>query len=118
MVLDRSNSDFATIVPRIERFGKTAGLSSRMLRNVSLSFEELVFQGILPTQREQSLDPPVDVLIEHAEADDAVSMRLAWDGPRFNPLDEGDELSVAIVTHLTRQVHYSYEEGNALKLTF
>ena len=78
--IDSSSIDYLGAISQLERFGSDAALSSKMLRNVTLALEELVFQCIVPSAREQGLDLTIDVLMEHAESDDALVMQLRWDG--------------------------------------
>ena len=115
--IEPSNPDFADISARIERFGSDADLSARTQRYLMLAFEELVFECILPGLRKREQNVPLDVCIEHAEDDDSLSMRVSWQGERFDPLAEGDDFSLSIIKTVTQDAHYQHEEGNEVTLT-
>lgn len=110
--IDTASVDYLGTIAKLERFGSDAALSPKALRNVTLTLEELVFQCIMPAARKQGDEIAIDVVVEHAESDDALTMRLTWDGAPFNPLTQGDELSVSIVNKVTRQADYRYEGSN------
>ena len=112
--IDTASIDYLGTIATLERFGSDAALSPKALRNVTLTLEELVFQCIVPAAREQGNELVIDVVVEHAESDDMLTMRLTWNGAPFNPLAEGDELSVSIIDKVTRQADYRYEDGNEL----
>lgn len=110
--IDISSLDYVGVLAKLERFGADAALSPQTLRNVTLALEELVFQCIVPAAREQGDEPVIDVTIEHAESDDALTMRLAWGGAPFNPLTESDALVISIVNNVIHQAEYHYGEVN------
>lgn len=110
--IDMASIDYVGTIAKLERFGSDAALSPRALRNVTLALEELVFQCIVPAARKQGDELAIDVVVEHAESDDVLTLRLAWNGAPFNPLTQGDELSVTIIEKVTRRADYRYENGN------
>lgn len=73
-----------------------------------------MFQGILPAVRAGRCDVPLTIQIEHAETAEGVSMRMTWPGKSFNPLTQGDEFSMMLITNVTRSASYSYEDKNEL----
>lgn len=115
--IDTTAPDYLGTITQLERFGSDAALSPKALRNVTLALEELVFQCIVPAVRERDGKPTIDVLVEHAESDDALTMRVTWDGVPFNPLTQGDELSISIVDQVTRHADYRYEGSNEITCT-
>jgi len=110
--IDMASIDYVGTISKLERFGSDAALSPRALRNVTLALEELVFQCIVPAARKHGDELTINALVEHAESDDTLTLRLAWDGAPFNPLTQGDELSVTIIEKVTRQTDYRYEGTN------
>ena len=110
--IDAASPDYLGAIAKLERFGTDAALSTKALRNVTLAFEELVFQCIVPAVRERSDKPTIDVLVEHAESDDATTMRITWGGEPYNPLNESDRLSLSIVKQVVRQADYHYNSIN------
>lgn len=116
--IDTSSADHLGIISQLEHFGSEAGLSSRALRNVTLTLEELVFQCVVPAVRERGNRLIIDVSIEHAESDGTFTMRATWGGAPYNPLTEGDELSVSIIEKTTRRVDYRYDGVNEVDCSF
>lgn len=112
LTIDTASSDYLKAISQIERFSSDAALSPRTLRNVTLALEELVFQCIVPAVRMQGVDQLVEVLVEHAEDDDSLTMRIVWGGAPYDPLTEGDELSISIVNRVVRQAEYRHEGAN------
>ena len=110
--IDTSSIDYLGSITRLEHFGSDAVLPPRALRNVTLALEELVFQCIVPAVRAQGVDLTIDVLIEHAESDGALMMRITWGGAPYDPLTQGDEFALSIVDNVVRQAAYHYADAN------
>lgn len=55
-------------------------------------------------------------MIEHAEAAEDVTLRMRWEGPRFDPLKQGDELSASLISHICKSTHYQFTNRNELLL--
>lgn len=108
--------DYASLIAKIERFGADAALASQELRRLLLAFEETISQCILPAAREGRCGLPLEVLIEHAEAAEDVTLRMRWEGPRFDPLKQGDELSASLISHICKSTHYQFTNRNELLL--
>lgn len=110
--IDMASIDHLGTIAQLERFGSDAALSTKALRNVTLTLEELVFQCIVPAVREQGNELVIDVLVEHSESDDTFTMHTTWGGAPYDPLTQGDELSVSIIERTTRRTGYHYDGSN------
>ena len=108
--------DYASLAAKIERFGADAALAPQELRRLMLAFEETVYQGILPAVREGRCGLPLEVLVEHAEVAEGITLRMRWEGPRFDPLKQGDELSASLISNICKSVQYRFTNGNELLL--
>ncbi|MBO7675499.1 MAG: amino acid ABC transporter ATP-binding protein [Atopobiaceae bacterium] len=117
LTIDGFDVDYLGTRVRLESFGAAAALSTKALRRVMLVFEELVFQGILPHVREQQAGFPLEVLIEHAEDDGGITLRVSWGGDPYDPLAKSDELSRSIIEHATRTATYQHTDKNEVTVT-
>lgn len=106
--------DFHGIVRQLEMYGKESVLSSSELRHITLTFEEMVMQNILPVLDRRGQGFPVRVEIEHSETDHRAVMEITYGGNSYDPLTDGDELSVMIVNRICSEIHYSYNENNGI----
>ncbi len=108
--------DYAQLNKEIERFGADAVLSPEDQRHLTMVIEEVVFQGILPAAREGTCDLPLEIRIEHAEMGEGVSLRMTWGGGSFDPLTQGDELSLMLVQKIAKTACHRFEDKNELLL--
>lgn len=109
--------DYAQVIQEIERFGADAVLSREVLHHLMIVIEELVFQSIVPAVREGKCNLPLAIKIEHAEMEEGVSMRMTWAGESFDPLTQGNELSMILVKKIAHTTRYRFEDGNELLLS-
>ncbi len=103
---------YMELISRLESFGANAMLSPSALRHTVLLFEELVLQLIVRELGKRQSGFPVRVSIEHSDADDTVEMRINYSGERFDPLTEGEELSLSIVKRLAKDASFNYSTEN------
>lgn len=125
--------DYLALINKLEQFGKSAMLPAPVLRHTVLIFEELVIQLILkelsararqeelsglkkPDARQSAF--PVRVNIEHSDIDGTNELRVVYGGDRYDPLSEGDPLSVIIVKKLAKEAHFCYETENEVTVHF
>ena len=107
---------YMELISRLERFGAAAMLSPALLRHTVLLFEELVLQLIVRELGKNQDGFPVRVSIEHSDADDSVEMRICYGGERYDPLTEGDALSLAIVERLAREKSFAFGQENEVTM--
>ncbi len=110
IVIDEPGPDFHDIIRQLENYGKDAMLSPGELRYVTLTFEEMVMQNILGFLEDRGQGYPVITEIEHSEIDQRAVMEISYGGGRYDPLTEGDELSVMIVKRICSDIGYAYDE--------
>ncbi len=108
--------NYLGLIGQIERFGSSAAISQLEIRNLVLAFEELVFQHILPAVAMGFVELPLEVQINHSDADGETSLQASWGGAPYNPLESGDELSGMLLRSLAHETSYRYEKGNRLTL--
>ncbi|MBQ7264915.1 MAG: amino acid ABC transporter ATP-binding protein [Firmicutes bacterium] len=113
--INTKDFDFIGITAEIEQFGRNNMISSKMLRNTRLVFEELIMANIIPQIPD---DFTLNIDIEYSEVSGKTTMKLEYDGTEFDPFKDGDEISMMIVKRLTTENSFEYEGKNKLLLTF
>ncbi len=108
--------NYAQINKGIERFGADAVLSPEDLYRLLMVFEEVAFQGILPVACGGRCELPLQNRIEYAEMGEGITMRMEWGGESFDPLTQGDELSMVLVQKIASSACYRFEGRNELLL--
>ena len=107
LVIESQDFDYIAFNSKIELFGKDNILPDKTVKNAQLIFEELVKQQL--TKRGNVF--PINVIIEYSEADGNVSFEVSYNGDRFDPVNDGDEISSAIVRNASSSIDYTYDEG-------
>ena len=54
---------------------------------------------------------PINVMAEISETDDSVTLEATYNGERFDPVSDGNELSVSIINKCSDDLSFSYENG-------
>lgn len=116
LTITEKTFDFLGFMGEIDRFGKENLLSPKVIMNIQLAFEEMVMTNIL---RRFDDDFQVDVWIEHSETDMLASLTISYGEGKWNPLEQGEELSVNMVKKLAAETAYWYEkEKNYIRIVF
>ncbi len=113
-----SATDFAGIVQQLEEYGRKTMLEPARVRRMTLVIEELVTQVIghlrERDQMKSSMGSPEEIpahlYVERSEIEDNVTVEIRYGGEPFDPLTEGDELSLIIVKHLTSELNCQLKE--------
>ena len=71
-------------------------------------FEEVLALNIIPNT---SLQLPLELIIEYEEQADHLEMRLHWKGLEYNPLMQGDEISLKLVRSSMKEGSFHHEDG-------
>ena len=111
LVIKSLDFDFIGFQTDIDRFGRENLISSVAIRNLQLTFEEIIIQNILKAAESGKIDLPAEVRIEHSDVDETSSMIITYKGERFDPFNSGDELSVRLVSKLAEDIEFSYNDG-------
>ena len=91
-----------------DRAGEKNLLTRRQIDNLRRAFEEICATNIIPNHAE---DRPLTVLTEYAEETGKLEMRFIWSGARYDPLEEGDALSIRLIKAFLKGSHYEYVDG-------
>ena len=105
--IENADFDFIGIISQLEIFGKDNMLRDKTVKDLMLVFEEAVKQCI--SKRSDVF--PINVMAEISETDDSVTLEATYNGERFDPVSDGNELSVSIINKCSDDLSFSYENG-------
>ena len=114
--IDSDEFDFVGVISDIESFGRDNMLSPIEIRNLQLTFEELVTQNIITTGIFDETNEPVKITIEHSETDGTTKMDITYYGGKYDPVNDGDDLSIMLVKKLTKSIEFSFSEFNKVSV--
>ncbi|MDO4317743.1 MAG: ABC transporter permease subunit [Lachnospiraceae bacterium] len=116
LTLASSDYDFIRMSESIRQFGEKNLLSRRQIENLRRVFEEIIAQNVVPAGAPEY---PISISVEYSEKESRLEMRLAWNGRQYNPMKEGDELSLMLVRAAVKEYAYDFaDEKNRLVLEF
>ncbi len=109
--------DFIGAAGDIDRFARKQLLSARQSLKYQQIFEELCVASILPALPDGGCDLTFDALCrEDGSGCEAV---IRWSGEAFDPLTQGDQLSVALAVSRTKNSAHAYADGvNTVTIVF
>ncbi len=110
--------DYIGFLGQIEQFCRDNLIAPKTMRNLELAFEELISQNIMEYLDYNKSDIPVNVLIEHSEADDSSEMTITYGGEHYDPFTDGDELSARMIKKLASETGYIYDSKNIVRVKF
>ena len=96
--------DFIGVNTRIEEFGRKHMMDQKMIRRAMRIFEEMCVQTILP---HLGTDVDIRFTLEYAEQSGEATLSLRWNGAEFDPLKEGEELSVLLAKNAASEIGYT-----------
>ena len=102
--------DFIEAVSSLDRYGYKNGIPAKTIYRLQSLFEELCHELLLPTLKEKRIRFTVEFDAEKQEA----TATALYPGPRFDPQDSENDLSLALVNNLAESIHYSYLENEPL----
>ncbi len=100
--------DFIGQSESLRRFGEKNLLGRRRVLAMQSVYEEILAQSIIPCP---GASFPVDVSVEYAEKEDRLEMHFTWRGAAFDPMREGDELSVKLVKAAVQSYRHTCTDG-------
>ena len=100
--------DFIGQSESIRQFGEKNLLGRKRVQGMQSVYEEILAQNIVPSL---GASFPVDVSVEYSEKEDRLEMRFVWSGAEFDPMQDGDELSVKLVKAAVKRYEHAYTGG-------
>lgn len=109
--------DFIGAATDIDSFARKQLLSAQQSLKFQQIFEELCVACILPRLPEESCR--VDFVAMCSEDGSECRTVISWSGEAFDPVREGDEISVKLALSRTKDHSYEYADGkNTVKVLF
>ena len=100
--------DFIAVTEQLQQFGEKQLMPRRQLDNMRRAFEEICATNVIPRS---AGDYALHITAEYAEETGRAQMRFTWGGKPFNPLEEGDALSVKLLRGFFSESAYRYADG-------
>ncbi len=100
--------DYIAMTEKLQQFGEKNLLSRRRIESMQHIFEEVCATNIVPRRHENG---SLHVFTEYSEEADRLEMRFVWTGSCFNPLEEGEELSIRLAKGFLNESRYEYADG-------
>ena len=109
--------DFIGAAADIDRFSRRQLLGAQQSLKYQQIFEELCVTNILPTLPDNGCSLRFDALCREDGSECEAIIR--WEGERFDPLTQGDQLSVALAVSRTKRSTHTYADGvNTVTIVF
>jgi len=105
--------DFLAVQNEIIEFAHKQFINQRKSMLLQLIFEELIFE-LLIKQGQNTL--PLKMIIMYNEEDDECEVKITYNGEKYNPLEQTDDISVTIIQGITKDIKYQIKNENILKL--
>ena len=108
LLVESKDYDFISMNEKLQVFGEKNMLGVKRTQNLRRLFEELVAVNILPNCPSPF---PLELAVEYDGEKDVLEMRFKWQGEKYNPLEEGDEISLCLVKAAMKSGDYTYGNG-------
>lgn len=109
--IDNSESGFADVMNRIEAFGRRNRLEQPVIRHMLLLAEEL---GSAILLRQYGKWADIDISFEYSEQAGETRMRAAFPDTGYDPLKQGDPVSVALIRNASSDLTSGIEGARRL----
>lgn len=110
--------DFIGFIAKIEQFGRDNMVSTKILHKLELAFEELVMQNIITNIGNKGEGLPINIKIDYSEVDETAQMVVSYGGGKYDPFEDGDDLSAIMIKKLAADVKTSYSDKNEIVIKF
>ena len=115
--IDSKEFDFIGAATDIDGFARKQLLSAQQSLKYQQIFEELCVTSILPALPDDGCSMSFDALCSEDGSECEAVIR--WNGDKFDPLTQGDELSTALALSRTRSGEHAYADGvNTVTIVF
>ena len=108
LMVESEDYDFIAMSETLQNFGEKNMLTRKRTENLRRIFEEILALNIIPNA---ALRFPLEMIIEYEEETDHLEMRLHWKGLEYNPLMQGDEISLKLVRSAMKEGSFYYKDG-------
>lgn len=111
--------DFEAFNEDIEEFGRNNDIPQKLVMNIQLAAEETVHNCIIEFLEHNGGGSgyPITLWIGYYPVTVKVNVEISYDGPRFDPFEYGDELSVLLMERLSAKAAYRYDGMNKVTVS-
>lgn len=106
--------DFLGFNSTIEKFGVENKIAPKTVMAMEHIVEEIVMANLLPRMEEKFR---ISVQLEYSDSTETSSITISYSGEEYNVLENGDELSLAIVDKYSSDMVYHYQNENVVTIT-
>ena len=99
--------DFPGMAGEIDRYCEKNRIPPKLANRIRLAVEETVRQLLLPVLE----NPRIRAAVEYAEAEEAASVTVSWDGPELDVTLTGDELSLSVLKGISSGMLYTRSDA-------
>ena len=109
MVISPEDTDPLALFSGIEQFALRHMIGRRLTNRLLTVADELCVNILL---RMPDIRNGIRLVIEYSEADGGTAgLKVTWEGPDRNPLEEGDELSLTLIRNACPDLAWQYRDG-------
>lgn len=108
LTVESYDYDFIGMSESIRQFGEKNLLQRRRVDGLRRVYEEILAQNIIQMQ---GVEYPITIAVEYSGKEDRLEMRFVWSGEKYNPMEEGDDLSIMLVKAVVQGCSYEYTDG-------
>ena len=116
IVIESRDYDFLDAVSRIRQYCGKNQIDEKMAQYIQLAFEEMVNNQIVSVIR----NPKVRTTVEFSAVDESATITVLYNGGSYDPLREGDKLSLAVLRSAVSELTYNMENdpvyGNKIEM--
>ena len=102
--------DFIGFTSQIDRFGRENMIQPKVVLGLQLVFEELVMQMLIPEAEKRNISLPIDLEIMNSETDEKCTFFVEYTGRKYDPLEDGDMLSSALIKKTASGTEFGFDE--------
>jgi len=107
--IESRDYDFLGMASQIEAYCQKNQIAPKTASRIQLTFEETV-QMLMPKLE----SPRIRAVCEYSEAAESAEWVIDCNGPRYNALETGDELSLSVLKGVTSSMDYTRTEEEEL----
>lgn len=116
LLIESKDYDFIAMSEKLQLFGEKHMIGKKKTINLRLLFEELVAINIIPNA---SPVFPIELSVEYDKDEENLEMRFKWYGKEYDPLKNGDEISLSIIEAIIKSSDYAYDSDiNRFRISF
>ena len=100
--------DFIGMSESIRCFGEKNILPKKQVEDLRRVYEEILAQNLVLAE---GVEFPITISVEYSEKENSLEMRFTWRGERYDPMENGDEISIILVKASITGYNYDNTDG-------